>query len=91
MPVVGTSLADSEEGNAKTMKSYAEAAVGFQTCFLPLGSWTGRIPVSASGIPESWAMAPSVPLKEPWAFHIGQCWGSRAAELGWVPTCLSQA
>lgn len=85
MPVVGTSLDDSEEGNAKTMKSYAEAAVGFQTCLLPLGSWTGRIPVSASGIPESWAM------KEPWAFHIGQCGGSRAAELGWVPTCLSQA
>lgn len=37
MPVVGTSLSDSEEGNAKTMKSYAEAAVGFQNLPSPTG------------------------------------------------------
>lgn len=82
MPVVGTSLNDSKEGNAKIMKSYAETVVGFQTCPLPLGSWTSRIPVSASGIPESSAMAASAPLKESRDFHIEQCWGSRAAELG---------
>lgn len=41
---------------------YAGTTVGFQTFLLRLGSWTCRIPVSASGAPESQAYGSQRPI-----------------------------